>query len=235
MLCLGVTLYVGGRRLGVPMPYRLLYYLFPGFKSIRTPARMFVLVLLALSVLAGFGVKWIRESLRGRGRALAGVVVAVVLVAALAVEMMPAAIHGRALPRREEFPPVYGWLATLEGDVSTVVLPLPRSDSPDTVDKQSYFQLEPPRLYYNTANWKDMVNGYSGYLPFSYYEAAYATRDFPSDESVEFLRRMKVMYVVMDGTRYSHTTRFFALNRPRKDRRFKLVKKFDRTYVFSLF
>lgn len=105
VLCLGVTLFVFGRRIGLPMPYRLLYSLFPGFKSIRTPGRMFVLVILALSVLAGFGVRLVLETMRGRGHAFAGSVAVVVLVAALAFEMMPARIHGKELLRREEFPP----------------------------------------------------------------------------------------------------------------------------------
>ena len=37
------------------MPYDVLYKLFPGFKAIRAPGRMEVILLLALALLAAFG------------------------------------------------------------------------------------------------------------------------------------------------------------------------------------
>jgi O-antigen ligase len=105
VLCLGVTFYAFGRHAAIWMPYRILYYAFPGFRAIRTPARIFVLVVLSLSVLTGFGVKWLRERL-GRRLDPSMVTAIVVLVLLLvSLEGMPGGVPASSLPLKKDFPP----------------------------------------------------------------------------------------------------------------------------------
>lgn len=207
MMCLGVTLYAFGRHLGLYMPYRLLFELFPGFKAIRTPTRMFVLALLSLSVLSGFGIRWLRDRLSGRlDRVAVSAVLALVLALSFA-ELLPTGIEMKRIETREEFPAVYRWLATRNGPAPTLVLPVAPydADSPSGTDELSFASMEPHRVYYNTANWKKLLNGYSGYMPLSYKEAVRELVDFPSPAALRFLRGVGVEHVVLEGDRYEES------------------------------
>ena len=62
LICLGPSLFILGHRFNMPMPFDLFYRFFPGFKSIRAPARFTVLICLCLAVLAGFGGRQIVSS-----------------------------------------------------------------------------------------------------------------------------------------------------------------------------
>ncbi len=73
LLSLGPLLHVAGRsvftvfKLMIPLPYATLYYL-PFFSIMRTPARFALVVMLALAVLAAFGLKAISRQLAAVGR-----------------------------------------------------------------------------------------------------------------------------------------------------------------------
>ncbi len=204
VMCLGVTLYFFGHGVNLPMPYKLLYRFFPGFKAIRTPSRIFVLCLLSLAVLSGFGVKWLRERLARRLGTVAVGAVMVTLLALMVVDVLPTGIEMRPVQTRARFPAVFGWMATRPGDSPTIVLPLTPYDpqSPSGMNDLVFSAMEPQRDYYNTANWKKMLNGYSGYVPVSYKEAVKAESDFPSPGAISFLKRKKVKYVILEGRRY---------------------------------
>lgn len=204
VMCLGVTLYFFGHGVNLPMPYKLLYRFFPGFKAIRTPSRIFVLCLLSLAVLSGFGVKWLRERLARRLGTVAVGAVMVTLLALMVVDALPTGIEMRPVQTRARFPAVFGWMATRPGDSPTIVLPLTPYDpqSPSGMNDLVFSAMEPQRDYYNTANWKKMLNGYSGYVPVSYREAVKAESDFPSPGAISFLKRKKVKYVILEGRRY---------------------------------
>ncbi len=204
VMCLGVALYVFGRHAGIWMPYRLLYRFFPGFKAIRTPSRMFVLVLLSLTVLGGFGVKWLRKKLEGRLDRIAAAALVIALLVVMAVEVMPTGIEMKRMETRDEFPTVYSWLAGRRGDAPTAFFPLApyNPEAPSGMDDLAYVGMEPQRDYHNIANWKKMLNGYSGYTPVSYKDAVRYTRAFPSARSLSFLRGLGIEYVVIEGPRY---------------------------------
>jgi hypothetical protein len=106
--------------------------------------------------------------------------------------------------------------------------------SPGVIDEYLFSTREPWRIYFNTANWKRIVNGSPGYIPDSYKKVAVVTADFPSDASIDFLRRAGVQYVIMEGERYKDHVRALALYRPKRDRHFKLVKKSGKTCVFRI-
>ncbi len=204
MMCLGVTLYAFGRHADLYMPYRLLYKFFPGFKAVRTPTRMFVLVILSISVLAGFGVRWVRDRLSARLDRVAVSALLVILLALTFAELLPTGIEMKPMQTRGEFPGVYRWLASRSGPAPTVVLPVAPYDaeSQSGMDDLAFVGMEPQRTYYNTANWKELLNGYSGYAPVSYKQAVKDLRDFPSRSSLRFLKGLGIQYVVLEEARY---------------------------------
>ncbi len=236
VMCLGVALYAFGRFLDLPMPYELLYRFFPGFKAIRTPARMFVLVLLSLSVFSGFGVRWLREKLSGRLGETAVTACLVVLIVLMFVEVLPSGIEMKRLETRAEFPAVFHWLAELDGPSPGVVLPLANYDpgSPSGMDDLSFAYMESHRIYHNTANWKKILNGYSGYVPLSYKKAVKATRDFPSERSLAHLRRVGIEYVIVEGERYEETELRRVLEDAGRSKGLSLVYESEGYYAYRL-
>jgi hypothetical protein len=71
VLTLGPTLQINGRDLGIPLPFQIFQNL-PFFKGNRYPSRFGVLLVLSLAVLAGVGLAWALDRLRGRRGALVG-------------------------------------------------------------------------------------------------------------------------------------------------------------------
>jgi len=82
-LCLGPYLRLTGDwATSIPLPYYLLYEVFPPLRAVKEPTRMFPLAMLLLSVLAGFGVRSLVQRLGARPRralALTGLLGAAIL------------------------------------------------------------------------------------------------------------------------------------------------------------
>ena len=235
VMCLGITLYAFGRHLGIPMPYRLLYELFPGFKSIRTPARMIVCVTLSLSVLGGFGVKWAREWLSDRLDKIAVPAVIILVLLLLLGELMPSSVQMARVPTTSEIPGAYRWMESREGEAPMIVLPT--ADDPSLLPPEreiAYATHATLRMYYNTANWKKVVNGYSGYIPESYREAVEATRVFPSETATRYLEGLGVEYILVEGSRYGPVKVEEILRWAERDDRLDLVEETGGDYVFRL-
>jgi hypothetical protein len=167
--------------------YPALYRWAIPFRGLRAANRFAVLVALSLAVLAGYGVaRMLRavQSVAIRRSVAAGLVALVALESSPALELTPAWRHA---------PPVY---ASLPADQDSVLvdLPFPQRDGPFTVE-YSY-------LYFATVHHRRLVNGGSGYYPPWYNALAVLMRDFPSDASIEALRRHGADYVVVHGAFY---------------------------------
>lgn len=183
ILALGPTLTIAGRVL--PGPYRLLYRWFPGFSGLRAPNRLIVLTMTSLCVLAGFAMASQLGRLRGPGtaRGLTALVAVLILTDYAA---FPIPLAGVAPP--SEFPPVYSVLRELPGRV-VLEFPMPKLGLGRSQDAMY--------MYYSTAHWKRLVNGYSGYTPPDYYAVREAMDDFPSPEGFKILRGLEVDYLII--------------------------------------
>lgn len=195
VLCFGGSLYVFNHKLAVPTPYRLLFYIYPGFKGMRVPTRFGVMIALSLAVLAAFGIKALFEWLllkKGRKPAAAAVLL---VLALLLLDLMSTGIPLQNMKNRENAPAVYRWLAGEEGDAPTVelpILPVPEGIKP-------LLRQESMRTYYSAFHWKKILNGYSGFMPESFFKASELYRDFPSREAVDYFRELGIRYMVLHG------------------------------------
>jgi len=166
---------------GMPTPFLVLYRSVPGIAALRVPARFEFLVLLSLSVLAGFGVSWLDGALRARladparRAALAGVGVLVVL------DILP--LPKQLVPIGPGAPPVYMWLH--DHDPQAVVAEIP--DTP-----LANFTYE----FYSAYHWHPLVNGISGFNPPQVGPIVAQLAAFPDGAAVENLRSLGVRYVV---------------------------------------
>ena len=164
--------------------YAWLYEALPLLQGIRAVARLSLLALLAVAVLASFGLAWLRSRLRLAQRDRLALAVGLIAVVIVNVENTRAPM---AFVEFEGIPPIYARLAS-ETNAVVVELPFP----------------EPARVAVNasavlasTHYWKPLLNGYSGYMPASYVRHWEAFRAFPDPSVIISLRLAGVTHIVV--------------------------------------
>ncbi len=173
--------------LGRPFGLWPLVYWLPGLNFIRVPSRFTILAMLGLAVLGGLGFDRLTLRYRLRWRTLAGVVVAVLLVAELAA--MPL----QPRPYRVELPAVDRWLAGQPGSFAIAEIPSgdPDGNGVEFERRQSTYML------HSMAHWQRTVHGYSGIRTPLHDQLYLELRSFPDLRSLASLARLGVTRVVV--------------------------------------
>ncbi len=197
-LSLGPAPQVLGRPLDLASPYRFLWDHVPGFEGLRVPARFAMIVMLMLSVLAGYGAAAIAR-LRG------GVAVLAILGAAFLYEAgaAPFIINGMSpvpgfnTPEARLYPPnrapsIYAAVARMAPDGVLAELPLGQAD----------FDLR--AMFYSIGHWRPLLNGYSGFFPLHYGRLTFALGEIPRHPgvSLEALRGAGATHVIVHEAAY---------------------------------
>ena len=192
-LSLGPAPQAQGRPVEIAAPYGFLYDHVFGFVGVRAPARLAMIVVLMLAVLGGFGAARLASLRRGW-------MLLVPLSIALLAEslVLPFTVNGvSATPgynapeplvyRPQRAPNVYKAFARQAPDSVLAELPLGESD----------FDLR--AVYYSTAHWRPLLNGYSGYYPPHYGALALALSDVPRfpDAALEALRAQGATHLIV--------------------------------------
>src|SRR4051812_10187785 len=171
---------------GTKLPgYALLYHALPLLQAIRHVSRFGYLGIFSAAALAGFGVIVLRDRVPAR---LWPPLAALILLVA-AAEPLAAPL---GLTYFGRVPRIYQHVPRRPG---VVVAELPFYPS------ASVF-LHAPYMLNSTANWQPLVNGYSGFLPPSFYEHAKAFAAFPQAPAVDALRRAGVTHVFVHADQY---------------------------------
>ena len=144
----GVLLSLGTR---TPV-YGWVYQVFPPMQGLRAASRFGNLFLLAMAVLAAYGL----ASLRRRLPPLRAGAIVVALVVVANIESLRAPLH---YTRFTGIPPIYSLLAKEPGRVVLVEVPF---YPPQGVFENGTYVLN------STAHWRSLMNGYSGYTPEAY-------------------------------------------------------------------
>ena len=156
-----------------------------------------VMMHLAVSVLAGYGLAWLlgriqsswKRRLVGSGFAL----LALIEYASFPISMP-------SVPVGKDFPQVYTWLAQQPGDFAILEIPLPTR--PEEIFRDA------PYVYFSTYHWKKLVNGYSGFIPPGYTRLYQEElRGFPSEETLRRIHQLGVHYVIVHLTYYPQPER----------------------------
>ncbi len=188
ILSFGLTGHIGGHN--VPLPYRVFYYVVPGFKAIRVPARLGLLSLVGLAGLAGLGLDLIIRRLSRLSplwfvQLAAAAGLSVLLVFGMSVEYTTRIPLPGALPATlaEANRPDYAWLAA--HPAPTIEFPMG-----DGIIASSW-----PN-FWSTFHWNPVVNGYSGIAPPVYYIFRDEVKSFPSPHTIALLQGIGVRNVV---------------------------------------
>jgi hypothetical protein len=161
-LSFGPTITAMGRRLGTG-PYLLLYDYVPGFDGLRAPARYGMLVILGLSVGAAYGAAAIARLRHGKAILF---LVAICFLAESTAAPIPLNTVAREsdvatppgeVPTGDRIPKAYQFLRTLPADAVIAHFPF------------GFDAYELRYVYFSTAHWRRILNGYSGHFPDSYW------------------------------------------------------------------
>ena len=164
-------------------PYRWLYYAVPVMSGIRGAARFGQIALVAIGILAGFGLAAMHRRRSGR----LGVALSIVLLIVVNAEAWRAPI-GYSTYRSA--PAVYDALDTVGPGAVLVWIPFHAPDRP---------WLDAPYMLISTRSWPRMLNGYSGFRPPSYDRHYAALAGFPDDTSIKYLQALGVTHVLVDS------------------------------------
>ncbi|MBN1272404.1 MAG: hypothetical protein JXB26_09040 [Candidatus Aminicenantes bacterium] len=167
----------------MPMPFRLMYHVVPGFKGIRVPARYAVFVIFALVVLAAYGIKLLWDRIGShRGKIIA----AVGLLLFINLEYLTIPQRINRVPVKNDIPPTYTWLREQPGDFAVAELPF-----------QKPVGHEAGYMYFSIYHGKKIVNGYSGFIPPASDYLRQIFTGFPSMAGMDILRTFGVKYIVI--------------------------------------
>jgi hypothetical protein len=158
--------------------YALLRAILPAFSLLRAPARIGIVVTLALTVLAAVGLRAILPVGRS-GRLLAAG-----LTVAAALELAAVPLPGRPVPPVSD---AYRLLARLPRG--------PVAEFPFFYVSEVYFR----HVYYllnSTAHWNPLINGYSDYIPPDFQEMVVPMSSFPAREAFHLLKAREARYVI---------------------------------------
>ena len=199
--------------------YAVLYRVVPGFDLVRVPSRFATLTVLALGILAAFGL----ERLSRRWPRLAPLALVLVLG-----EFWLAPLDAR--PYAVEIPAIDQWLATREGREPIVELPVA-----DPRDGNRAASLHSTYMLHSTAHWRPLVNGYSGFTPASHDLLFRHLVNFPDARSLDALEEIGVRYAVVHPGLYS-PNEWPAVEERLRDAvpRLRLVHREDDGLLFEL-
>jgi hypothetical protein len=188
----------------------------PGLDGIRAPARFAALAMLGLAGLVGVGGAWLVHRPGGRGRVLLSILLPLMLLEWFVVDF-PA-----GKPELHAVPPIY---RTPEVRAARSLVSLP--DYTGTTD----WVLGGDYLYYSTAHWRPIVNGFGRTSPRGHDEVIATVRAFPS--SAAAMRRLGIQHVIIHADRFSDGARDL-LDAATKCRECRLVMQLGSDHLFEI-
>jgi hypothetical protein len=165
--------------------YAVLYDALPILQGIRAVARFALLTLLAVGVLAAFGLSAVRARLAAGNHRRPSTVLGLIAVIGVNVENARAPM---TFVTADAVPPIY---AALRSEPAAIIDALP-------FPEPARVAANAAAVYASTAHWRPLLNGYSGYTPRSYVEHYLAFKDFPDPSAIDAMRSAGVTHLVVD-------------------------------------
>lgn len=206
-------------------PYIFLYKYVPGFNGLRVASRFHIFVMFSLAIFAALCLKNILKRLSSLAKSLISILIPLSII----IEYFSVPIPLQTVPMKKQIPRVYQWLASREKEnFALLEIPLlhPQGD---------VVSLECLRLYYSTYHWKNLVNGYSGYIPPLYHELSRRWLEMPLEQNIKDLDELGVRYLIFHSDSYKEKD----LNKIRQEfsefeGKIKFISQFDEDYVFQV-
>lgn len=190
LLSFGPVIRMLGREI-LAGPYALLYEYVPGFKNVRVPSRFAVIMMVGLTVLAGYAAAAI---LAGRKTAKERSIWTAAGAGLILAELLSVPLPLVRVPVGETIPKIYRVVEALPPGSALVELPMPARDSEEHQDAVP--------VYFASVHRKPVVNGYSGYAPPGYRIVREAMDAFPNPATLQLLADLGVTHALVDTRGY---------------------------------
>jgi hypothetical protein len=149
-----------------------------------------LLAILGLAVLAGFGFDRLLQARRGRGRTIAALVMAALMVGEFVSPL-------ETEEYRVDPPPIDRWLATQAAPLVVAELPLANPRNLGSAERR-----HTTYMLHSTAHWQKTVEGYSGIRPQRHVDLYETLATFPEEGSLQALRDAGVTHLVVHTDYY---------------------------------
>lgn len=175
--------------------YAWAYEVIPPLQGLRAVNRFGLLVIFSLAALAGIGLSGFRRPAAAHRRSL----VAVALIVVATAE----SLHGSSSYTRLDYATrVHRTLAASSWPGAVVELP---------IDGGMGFRRNARYLLASTVHWRPLVNGFGGFAPPGYDQAARLAGAFPAVLAVAWLQEIEVGYVVLHLHEYPDPMRLLQV------------------------
>lgn len=214
----GMFTFMGESLEGLSLPFKWFYNFFPGFKGIRVPSRYAVFVIFSLSVLAGYGFKYLFARIKKKQ---IKVTLTAVLLIFINLEYLKIPHKISFIPVKKDIPLTYRWLKENKEDFALIELPFLYRSSHDAI-----------YMYFSLYHGKKIVNGYSGFLPPINKYLRGMFDEFPSQICIDILKSLKVKYVILHTKNWEEKKAAKITHRIRNKFKadLKLVKEFNYSF-----
>jgi hypothetical protein len=164
-----------------PVVFAPLARVIPGLDGLRVPTRAYPLLSFPLVFFAARSLDRLLAPIEGRRRQAILTAVALLLVVELRDSM-----SWHRWPNRDQIPAIFHRIAEVPDVGAVLHLPIPP------------YPLEAHYMYYSIANWRPIVNGYSGYEPPPYLEVKQRLKNQMFDAStLDYLSELGVTHVAI--------------------------------------
>jgi hypothetical protein len=221
----------------IPLPYALFYYTLPGFNGFRSSGRFEMMFLLPMAVLIPYVLAIVLKKVSKIK------IVALYLILCLGIILeFSFPIKFYPIIQIKDFSKVYSWLNNSPKQIVIIEMPI------FTWNMLPYVFNENWRLYYSTANFRNMVNGASGFSPTIWQNlVAITLEQFPNSSSIKTLKKLGVNLVIVHKKEYDllYKNKFNVKEKRinngdtiiktlKTDNNVELIKVFDDDYVFKI-
>jgi len=203
-------------------PYMIFYKYFFFFEGIRVPERFGIIVMFALSILAGYGMVNILQFFKSRGK----IILCFIISGLLIYEYICVPLQSTKIPREPK--EIYIWLSKDKEEYGILEYPF------DTHQKNKYY------MYYSTFHWKKLANGSSGFNPSLFIKLrklAHDKKNFPNQKFIKYLKsQVPVRYLILHLANFPEKDRReILLNTVKFSNDLKLVKIFNQNdYIYEI-
>ena len=221
----------------IPLPYALFYYTLPGFNGFRNSSRFEMLFLILMAILISYVLIIVFKKISK----IKFFILYILLCLGIILEFnFPITFY--PIKQINDFPKVYSWLNSVPKQTVIIEMPI------FTWNMLPYVLTENWRLYYSTANYRNRVNGASGFTPEPWKNFAIKTLEqFPSDKSIFEIKKRGVNLIIIHQKEYDllYKNNFTVndkkiddgttiINLLKSNSNLQLIKIFEDAYVFKI-
>lgn len=196
----------------IPLPYGLLLKILPVLYIIRVPSRFILLFTLSLAILGGLGFDYSKKKKP---------LLMTFLICMFFLETIQTPLSLTEIPTESEIPKIYSAIKNDPSIRTIIELPiveerdrvgqLPIQEQvklgPNEISFQTPLVLETYRTYFSLFHKKQMINGYSGFVPQSFHDAVEEMKYFPEERAISYLKRKKITHVIVHFWQYDEDQR----------------------------